>query len=76
VIAGQIVSRTGHYRAILLSGPLVLVGGFYLLTRLGVDSSRLELTAALVVVGVGLGLGLGLGMQTYVLVVQKRCPRA
>lgn len=71
VIAGQIVSRTGHYRAILLSGPLVLIGGFYLLTRLGVDSSRLELTGALVVVGIGLGLG----MQTYVLVVQNAVPQ-
>lgn len=71
VISGQIVSRTGHYRSILLAGPLVLAGGFYLLTRLGVDSSNGEVTRDMVVVG----LGLGLGMQTYVLVVQNAVPQ-
>jgi EmrB/QacA subfamily drug resistance transporter len=35
VLSGQIVARTGRYRAILLTGPLLMAVGFYLLTPLG-----------------------------------------
>ena len=71
VVSGQVVSRTGRYRAILLAGPLVMAAGFYLLSQLGVHSSTAETTRALIVVG----LGVGLGMQTYVLVVQNAVPQ-
>jgi EmrB/QacA subfamily drug resistance transporter len=70
VAAGQLVSRTGRYRGVLLSAPLVLLGGFLLLTRLDAASTSAEVTLDMVVVG----LGLGLGMQTYVLVVQNAAP--
>jgi EmrB/QacA subfamily drug resistance transporter len=71
VISGQVVARTGRYRAILLAGPLVMAAGFYLLAQLGVQSSTGETTRALIVIG----LGVGLGMQTYVLVVQNAVPQ-
>jgi MFS family permease len=71
VTAGQVVARTGRYRAILLAGPVVMAAGFYLLTELGVGSSTAETTRALIVIG----LGVGLGMQTYVLVVQNAVPQ-
>jgi len=70
VAAGQFVSRTGRYRGVLLSAPLVLLGGFLLLTRLDAGSTSTDVTLDMVVVG----LGLGLGMQTYVLVVQNAAP--
>jgi EmrB/QacA subfamily drug resistance transporter len=56
MVAGQIVSRTGHYRPVLMVGPPLLAVGFYLLTRIGVDSTQLEVTRDVVVVGLGVGL--------------------
>ena len=70
VLSGQLVSRTGRYRAVLLAAPLVLLGGFLLLTRLDAGSTSGDVTLDMVVVG----LGIGLGMQTYVLVVQNAVP--
>jgi EmrB/QacA subfamily drug resistance transporter len=70
VVSGQVVSRTGRYRPVLLTAPLVLLAGFLLLTRLDVSSTSGEVTLDMVVVG----LGLGIGMQTYVLAVQNAAP--
>ena len=44
VAAGQIASRTGRYKAILLASPLVTGIGFVLLTQLGVNSTSGEAT--------------------------------
>ena len=71
VVTGQLVSRTGRYKGVLLASPLVLVAGFALLSRLGSDSTLGETTFDMVVVGIGLGLG----MQTYTLVVQNGVPQ-
>jgi EmrB/QacA subfamily drug resistance transporter len=71
VVAGQIVSRTGHYRPVLLAGPPLMAVGLYLLTRLGATSSAAETTRDVVIVG----LGIGLQMQTFTVVVQNSVPR-
>jgi MFS family permease len=71
MVAGQIVSRTGRYRPVLMVGPPLLAAGFYLLTRIGVDSTQLEVTRDVVVVG----LGVGLMMQTLIVAVQNSVPR-
>src|SRR5439155_17136737 len=39
IIAGQVVSRTGRYKLLPIVGSFVVVGGFFLLTRLGVHST-------------------------------------
>ena len=70
--SGQLVSRTGRYRGVLLASPVVLAVGFWLLTRLDVDSTGAETTRDMIVVG----FGLGLGMQTFVLVVQNAVPQS
>jgi EmrB/QacA subfamily drug resistance transporter len=72
VLAGQIVSRTGHYKAVLLTSPVVLTVGFWLLSRLDAHSTLHETTRDMIVVGIGLGLG----MSTFVLVVQNAVPRS
>ena len=72
VAAGQIVSRTGRYKAVLLTSPIVLLIGFALLSRLDAGSTLHETTRDMIVVG----LGLGLGLQTFVLVVQNAVPRS
>jgi EmrB/QacA subfamily drug resistance transporter len=65
IAAGQLVSRTGRYRPVLIAGPPLLAAGFFLLSRLGVDSTRLVVTRDVVIVG----LGIGLMMQTLTVAV-------
>ena len=72
VAAGQLVSRTGRYKAVLLTSPVVLAVGFWLLSRLDSHSTLHETTRDMIVVG----LGLGLGTSTFVLVVQNAVPRS
>jgi len=71
MVAGQIVSRTGRYRPVLMAGPPLLAIGFYLLTGIGVNSSQLDVTRDVVIVG----LGVGLMMQTLIVAVQNSVPR-
>ncbi|HEV7758241.1 MAG TPA: MDR family MFS transporter [Acidimicrobiales bacterium] len=67
MVAGQIVSRTGRYRAFPILGMGVATVGMYLLSLLGTDSSNLESAGAMVVFGVGLGMV----MQILVLASQN-----
>jgi EmrB/QacA subfamily drug resistance transporter len=71
IIAGQLVSRTGHYRPVLLAGPPLLALGFFLLSGIGLDTSRLAVTRDVVIVG----LGIGLMMQTLTVAVQNSVSR-
>ncbi len=68
--SGQLISRTGHYRWALVSGPVLMAGGFALLSELNQSSTHGAATLAMVV----LGLGLGLLLQNLVLVVQNAVP--
>ncbi|MEA2362290.1 MAG: hypothetical protein QOD71_1435 [Thermoleophilaceae bacterium] len=70
--SGQLISRTGRYRWALVSGPVLMAGGFVLLSRLDVHSTHGGATLAMIV----LGLGLGLLLQNLVLVVQNTVPSA
>ncbi|QFU96760.1 Azole resistance protein [Luteimicrobium xylanilyticum] len=67
---GQIISRTGHYKIYPILGTGITAVALWLMSRLGVDSSVLEMSAAFLV----LGLGLGLVMQVLVLIVQNAVP--
>src|SRR5699024_1925620 len=67
IVVGLLISRTGRYRELLILGGMVLVAGYWMLSRLEYGDSQLRLTAAMVVIG----LGLGLSMQVYTLVVQN-----
>lgn len=71
IISGNIITRTGSYKPIMIAGLIVLVGAMYLLTRLHYGSSATQLSLSMVVVGVGLGLC----MQQYTLVVQNAATR-
>jgi EmrB/QacA subfamily drug resistance transporter len=72
ILAGLVITRTGHYKGIMLTGVVIMGAGLYLLTRLTATSSQTQLTLAMVV----LGIGLGLAMQQYTLVVQNSVDRA
>ncbi len=67
VLSGQLISRTGRYRAFPIVGTAVMTVGLLLLSRLEVSTSSLAADGYLLV----LGLGLGLVMQVLVLAVQN-----
>lgn len=71
MVAGQIVSRTGRSRPILLLGPPIMAVGFALLATMGADASTGVATRNVAIVG----LGIGLMMQTLIVVVQDAAPR-
>jgi len=65
--SGQIISNTGRYKPFPIAGTFVMIIGLYLLSRLGVTTSRVTASAFMFV----LGLGLGMVMQVLVLAVQN-----
>ncbi len=67
ILVGLLITRTGKYKGFMISGLAIVIGGYLLLTTLGVGSSKWSLSAILVVIGVGLGLS----MQVFTLVVQN-----
>jgi EmrB/QacA subfamily drug resistance transporter len=70
VTSGHVISRTGHYRWAIVSGPVLMACGFALLGRLDTGSSQSDATVAMIL----LGLGLGLLIQNLVLVIQNTVP--
>jgi len=71
IAVGRLITRTGRYKGFMLVGLLVMMAGYFLLTRLGYGSTQTDLTLDMIVVG----LGLGAVLQTYMLVVQNATSR-
>ena len=69
-IAGQVMSRLGKYRLLGIGGLIVMVAGMLVMSRLDVDSSRQDVTLAMIVFGIGLGAS----MPTFMLAVQNAVP--
>ncbi|MGW2640475.1 MFS transporter [Streptomyces sp. NPDC001348] len=67
VVAGQLISRTGRYKAYPVLGGVLCVAGMWLLSRLQTDTPRLHCGIWMAV----LGAGLGLVMPVLVLAVQN-----
>lgn len=70
--SGQIVSRTGRYKILAVSGAVLATGGMALLARLGENASANAILWCLVVAG----FGFGAAQPVYALVVQNAAPRA
>jgi MFS family permease len=70
VLSGRAISRIGRYKAFPIAGTAILIGGMFLLSRLGVGTAPWLASLYMVVVGVGIGLV----MQVLVLVVQNDVP--
>ncbi len=62
LIAGQLTTRTGRYKALPILGSAGMAIGMYLLSLLGVNTSRV--TSALFMVVLGLGMGFLMQMTT------------
>src|SRR5205085_9155480 len=67
VLSGQIITRTGRYRAFPIAGTAVMTVGMLLLSRLAIGTSVPASSLYLLV----LGCGLGMTMQVLVLAVQN-----
>jgi EmrB/QacA subfamily drug resistance transporter len=67
IVSGQMITRTGRYRAFPIIGTALMATGLLLLSRLNVGTS----TAAAALYMLVLGLGLGGTMQVLVLAVQN-----
>lgn len=70
IVSGQLVSRFGKYKWIAFVGMAITIGGAFLLQRLDVNSTSIDLIIAMVV----LGLGLGFSMSLYTVIVQNALP--
>jgi EmrB/QacA subfamily drug resistance transporter len=71
IAGGQVISRTGRYKLLLLGGLAVMGVGYYLLSTFNITTTNQQVIVAMIL----LGLGLGLCMQTYVLIVQNSVSR-
>lgn len=71
VLSGQIVSKLGRYRALMLGSLVLLMGAFlYLALTLGLGSTQGDVTLKMVLVG----LGLGPSIPLYTLAIQNAVP--
>jgi MFS family permease len=68
--AGQLLTRTGRYKVIVIVGFVVAVIGMLLLSRVGVATTQRGLALDMVV----LGLGLGVSMSVFTVIVQNQYP--
>jgi MFS family permease len=69
-LAGILATRTGKYRAFIITGSAMITGGMVLLSRLGADSGVGAAVGAMIVMGVGIGLS----MPIVNLVLQNSVP--
>jgi EmrB/QacA subfamily drug resistance transporter len=70
VVAGNIITRTGRYRAFPIFGTIIMASGMFLLSRLDSGSSQLESGLFMLLTGVGVGFT----MQVIVLATQNEVP--
>lgn len=71
VLSGQLVSRVGRYKALLLGSLVLLMAGFAIMAfTLTPDSTQAEVTAKMVLVG----LGLGPSIPLYTMAIQNAVP--
>ena len=67
VVAGQLVSRIGHYKYFMLGGGALLFVGAWLLSTMSADVTYLRVTLYMVICG----LGLGPSFPLYTLAIQN-----
>lgn len=67
IVSGQVVSRYGHYRRLMLGGGVILFIGCFFLSRMTTETSFLLATAYMVLCG----LGLGPSFPLYTLAIQN-----
>jgi EmrB/QacA subfamily drug resistance transporter len=67
IVGGQIMSRTGRYKGILLVSLVIGSVGMFLFSQMGVDTSNSVLIRNMIITG----LGIGATMSVFTIVVQN-----
>jgi EmrB/QacA subfamily drug resistance transporter len=67
IVSGQIVARTGHYKALIFASLVILAVGLYLMTQLRVDTNRQLMWLWMLITGIGIGPS----FAVFTLVVQN-----
>lgn len=71
VVSGQLVSRLGRYKALMVGGLVLQIAGFLVMAlTLRADSTQGEVTVKMVL----LGLGLGPSIPLYTIAIQNAAP--
>jgi len=70
IIAGQVVSRTGRYKAIVIGGVAIMAAGLWLMTGLRVETDLPVLWLWMFIIGVGVGPTLAV----FTIIVQNAVP--
>lgn len=70
IVSGQLLTRTGKYRWLGVFGMSALTLGMFLLSRMHVDTPRIQTIGFMVLLGVGLGVA----MPIYTLIAQNAFP--
>ncbi|WP_309573121.1 MDR family MFS transporter [Deinococcus sp.] len=71
IVAGQLVTRTGRYKPVMIGGGVILLLGAYLLTSVGIETTQFGIVWRMVI----LGLGLGPAQSVFTLAIQNAVPR-
>lgn len=67
VVAGRTTSRTGRYKPWPIAGMAAATVGMFLLSRLGLETTRLQASVPMII----LGIGMGMTMPILILAVQN-----
>jgi EmrB/QacA subfamily drug resistance transporter len=67
IVSGRLITRTGRYKVYPVTGTALMATSLYLLSTMGLGTSRLESSAYMLV----LGAGMGMIVQVMVLAVQN-----
>jgi EmrB/QacA subfamily drug resistance transporter len=70
-LIGFVVARVGRYQFIAISGAVVITAGFYLLSRMSINTTQQTVVYYMIV----LGIGLGLMQPVMTLAVQNAIPQ-
>lgn len=70
MIAGQLISRTGKYKLMMLASTLLLIAGAYLMTHLEPGTYNPVLWAWMLLIGAGIGPG----MAGFTTIIQSAVP--
>jgi MFS family permease len=70
ILAGQLISRSGRYKALMLISIGILIVGAFLMTHMTPDTGNWTLWSWMLI----LGAGIGPGMAAYTVVIQSIVP--
>jgi hypothetical protein len=71
-VSGQLITRTGQYKPLMIGGATVMAGALFLISRVTAQTTTLDLAWRMLL----LGFGLGPSMSTFNIAIQNAVPRS